>query len=298
MQSIIEQLRQKAVENILSLSSMQKGWEARRRFMLGVTGNPPEGRLVLDLGDRMSDVFRLSTIRGRTQGGLSSSGIVWEGLVCWYCNLCLIGSRAVVIKATHDVTPQPLRKAAAVQIDNIETASEADLMAITFPDKREYTEMTERLQGGLLKRLNSLAEDHFEEYRLNIIQCKTNWNDSAQIPMLWDMVYNDANFSDTRVHVGSDGHSLKELKSFKYSFVTVPTGKYRFTPKSVAVARVSKLSGGNYWGREGVTGVASSIKQSIDRNFRDAFGSTPIIRNLEDHLAHLKSRYAYFDLAR
>lgn len=296
MQNVIEHLRQKAVENVLSLRSMQNGWKDRREFMLEATGNPPEGRRVLDLGDKLADVFSLSPIRGRTQGGLSSSGVVWEGLVCWYCNLCLIGSRAVVIKVRRDITPQPLRKAVAVQINNIEAASETDLMAITFPDRLEYTEMTELPQGGLLKRLNSLADKHFEEYCLNIIQCKTNWNDSAQIPMLWDMVYNDANFSGSRVHVGSNGHNLKELKGFKYSFVTVPTNKGKFAPGNLSVARVSKLSGGNYWGREGTTGVASSIKQIIDRNFRDAFGGTPLIRNLEEHLTYLKPRYAYFGL--
>ena len=48
------------------------------------------------------------------------------------------------------------------------------------------------MQNGEFKRekvMDALCEKHFTSLEIHIIQCKTNWNDNAQIPMLWDMVY-------------------------------------------------------------------------------------------------------------
>lgn len=297
MQSMIEELRQKAVEDVLSLGSMRTGWDGRRRLLLQMAGNPPEGQRVLDIGDRLSEVFEMSTITGRTQGDLSRAGVAWEGLVCWYCNLCLIGTRAVVVKVKKSVVPEPLRKAVSVQISNTQTASEADLMAITFPDRLEYTQAPEAPQGSLKGRLDKLAEKHFDEYGLCIIQCKTNWNDMAQVPMLWDMIYRAADFKDSRIHVGSNGYNVDRLKQFRYAFVTVPTNDPRkYTASSLTVMRVRGLTGGNYWGREGISGIAHSVKEIFDRNFCDAFSGASIAKSLNEHIAGIGGRYAYFSL--
>lgn len=296
MQNIIEELRQKAVENVLGLKSMQNGWESRRKIIVGAIGNPPTGRRVLDLGDVLADVFRTSATKGRGQGNLSGAGVVWESLVCWYCNLCLIGSRAVVVKTKRDVVPQPLLKAISVQMNNTETASEADLIAIIFPNRPKCTQITGSKQVSLITRLNDLTEEYFGEYGLCIIQCKTNWNDSAQIPMLWDMIYTDAKFSGSRVHVGSNGYSINDLNDFKYAFVTVPTNDFRkYSAGQLNVTRVSGLSGGNYWGHKSVSGIAHSVKQMIGRNFQEAFKGSSL-KNLDDQLGYLRTHYGYFDL--
>lgn len=34
----------------------------------------------------------------------------------------------------------------------------------------------------------------------HIIQCKTNWNDNAQIPMLWNMVYATKDFKENKIY--------------------------------------------------------------------------------------------------
>lgn len=47
-----------------------------------------------------------------------------------------------------------------------------------------------------LAALNILVDRDANSIDINVIQCKTNWNDNAQIPMLWDMVYNAQSFKN------------------------------------------------------------------------------------------------------
>lgn len=303
MTNVVEELRQRAVQHVMGVGTMRKNWPQRRKKIRDIIGGRPDGRTVLSLGDRLSDIFRLKGTDGRGQGSLSAAGITWECLVCWYCNLCLVGSRAVVVKTKKDTVPKPMLKAVSVNMENVQANSEADLMAITFPNRPEYREQTQA--GSLMMRLSELADEHFGEYGLGIIQCKTNWNDSVQVPMLWDMIYRIGGYKrinlhdiseNINIHVGSDGYSIHDIGSFWYAFATVPTNDHKgYRPNSIAVLRAKGLSGGNYWGHGTKSGVAMSLKEIIGKKFGTAFDG-PITDTMTEHLKHINSRYGYFKL--
>ena len=106
---------------------------------------------------------------------------------------------------------------------------------------------------------------------MHVIQCKTNWNDNAQIPMLWDMVYKARVFADQSVTIGRNGYNISRLKRFTYSFVTMPSQRRPISKGSMAVNRVAKLSGGNFWGRPSQQGVALSLSEIFNRNLEGCF---------------------------
>ncbi|MDB9969140.1 hypothetical protein OAE08_05705, partial [Gammaproteobacteria bacterium] len=124
-----------------------------------------------------------------------------------------------------------------------------------------------------------------------------NWNDNAQIPMLWDMVYSAKGFGRS-VTVGSKGRSIESFASFTYSFVTVPSQKdiagYKVT--STAVNRVKHISGGNYWGLPNKQGVADSLNEFIGRNLIAHIPDADLIGWLDQQIDLLESEYSYFGL--
>jgi len=273
---------------------------------------PPTPSKFLDLGDGLGDIFK-SVASERSQSGVSAAGVVWESLVCWYLNLCLAGSRTVVFRQRRELMPTPFQSALRVKYNNFPSNTESDLIAITFPKEDIYLKeidditndssnilsgVTLRKRNGdfnLLAVLDKLSEHHFSQFEIAVIQCKTNWNDNAQIPMLWDMVYSSEGFN-RNIIVGTDGYTLPDLKNFSYSFITVPTVELsKFNPSSTAVKRVNNLSGGNYWGYPSRNDVASSIKEIFNRNFPNASDEgirSRLALNINRHL----TLYPYFRL--
>ena len=254
---------------------------------------------ILDLGDHLSDIFRSTAIDGRTQGGLSVAGTRWEALVCWYCNLCLLGSRTVVIKMNRNLIPDPILDSLAVIHDNTQTNSESDLVAITFPAFDQYRiDRNNELQDlrELKIELNTLTERNFRDYEVGIIQCKTNWNDDVQRPMLWNMIYHARDFADASLSIGRNNFSMRDFNRFTYSFVTVPTNDPNsYGNTHLTVLRARTLSGGNYWGRETSNGIALSIKEIFNVNFRN--GQTAGLRDdLTGALRGLRNEFAYFNV--
>ena len=199
---------------------------------------------------------------------------------------------------------------------NFRSNTESDLIAITFPDKAEYTIDKEQIlikdihgnsvdiskgkNYNFLPILDALVARDFDDIEIHIIQCKTNWNDNAQIPMLWDAVYS-ANTFRNGISVGTNGYSIHDAKRFTYSFVTVPSnqieknGRLTYKNTSTAVLRVLNLSGGNYWGLPSETGVASSIKELLERNLKSGH-SNGIISTIRTSMSYLNSTYSYFDI--
>ncbi|MDA7953120.1 MAG: hypothetical protein MPJ05_04780 [Nitrosopumilus sp.] len=271
--SLIEQYRERAVSHIMGVSSMRNNWNGRwRDEVLGRIGNRPNLRNLLDLGDDLSEIFLTTRDGGgRGQGALSGAGVSWECLVCWYCNAYMLGSRVVFIKYKKSLIPEAFRNAVTVRYGAVHATSEADLMALVFPNIGEYTDPRGRLDDAEFSEVtNGLADRHFGRHELGIISCKTNWNDNAQVPMLWDMVYTMGSIPDTNITVGVGGHLLSNLR-FRYSFVTVPTNRDSYKATDINVQRVNSLSGGNYWGRATRRGIAQSIKEIFASNFRSAY---------------------------
>lgn len=313
MQTVIEYLRQEIVSQLFEIGfgdffetwklNINKYAPARTEMQL------------LNLGDHLSEIFLSTGTSGRNQSELSGGGAAWESLICWYLNLCLIGRRTIVIKHNKKFMPSPVSDGITVNYNNFKSNSESDLIAITFPDKRDYsidkfdinvqdtdgnivpTSKATRSDNSynLLPILDALSHRDFSELEIHIIQSKTNWNDNAQIPMLWDAIYAARSFNNG-ISVGTNGYSIHDVRRFTYSFVTVPTNKNaKYAQTSTAVLRVRNLSGGNYWGNPTKQGVANSLKEMLDRNLKNG-SSDSIVSTIKRSIPELNTTYSYFNL--
>jgi hypothetical protein len=120
--------------------------------------------------------------------------------------------------------------------------------------------------------LELLVSRDFRLFEIGIIQCKTNWNDNAQIPMLWDMIYSAGGFSGRNITLGRNGFGIQDCQRFTYAFVTVPSNKNTaFGPGNVSTKRVANLSGGNFWGRPTLRNVARNLKEIFNNNYISGF---------------------------
>ncbi|MBL0387277.1 hypothetical protein JJB07_11505 [Tumebacillus sp. ITR2] len=312
-QNICEFLRESVIRDLLKLKTVKKCWPIWEKAILkNIT--PLNETKVLGLGDSLSSIFELTGKKGRTQSDVSGGGTAWEALVCWYLNLCLIGSRTVVVKHSKKWLPKPVSDAITVTYSNFPSNTESDLIAITFPDRQEYSidkdlinvldvegQLVPTITGKSKKKynynkvINSLLEKHLSECEIGIIQCKTNWNDNSQIPMLWDMIYASKGFKNN-INVGTEGFSIHQVKKFTYSFVTVPTNNHsNFKETSTPVKRVQNISGGNYWGRASKASVVLSIKEIFNKNFTSG-SSTGLRDRLRNELQFLGNKYEYFSV--
>ena len=263
----VEQLRKVVVTELLMLSTMKKVWPTwQPSFQAIAKGKSLSARELQTIGNELYNIFRSSST-GRSQSDVSGGGAAWESLVCWYINLCLLGSNTVVIKSKKANIPPSISHAISVNYGNFTSNTESDLLAITFPADPSLSADFSGTHSELMELFNFVIESRFIETELGVIQCKTNWNDNAQIPMLWDLIYASSGFSSNAT-VGSHGFSHTKLKKFTYSFVTVPTvNPEKIKPTSTSVMRVKNLSGGNYWGLPSKTGIASNIFNIIQSNF-------------------------------
>jgi hypothetical protein len=300
---MIESYRKIAVESAMSTNSAANALPHWTKSISTIISGRLSGRAIFDLGDHLRDIFSSSSqgntrVGENTNSSVSAGGAAWESLVCWYLNLCLIGSNVVVIKSKKDLLPRFVTDAIAVKYNNFKSNTEADLIYIAFPNGVEWPEKkgTECFSEYLDRILTSAFS--MKDIGVGVIQTKTNWNDNAQIPMLWDMVYSAKGFG-RNVTVGSKGRSINSFSSFTYSFVTVPSQKdidktYKVT--STAVNRVRNISGGNYWGLPTKDGVADSINEFIGRNLSDYIPGADLIGWLDTQVKFLKSDYSYFGL--
>lgn len=298
---MIEQYRKAAVEAAMSTNSATKAFPYWSQSISKITGGRLSGKVIFDLGDHLRDIFNSSSqgntrIGENTNSSVSAGGTAWESLVCWYLNLCLIGSSAIVIKSNKDLLPRFITDAIAVKYNNFKSNTEADLIYIAFPEIVDWPEKNKREPfSDYLDRVLSTAFS-IKDLGIGIIQTKTNWNDNAQIPMLWDMVYSAKGFG-RNVTVGSKGRSIDSFSSFTYSFVTVPSQKNvdkEYKATSTSVHRVRNISGGNYWGLPTKNGVADSLNEFINRNLIAYIPGYDLIGWLDQQVGLLKSEYSYF----
>jgi hypothetical protein len=311
-QNICEYLREKVINDLFGMDSFKRAWVTWKPHIQSLI-TPLNARNVLDLGDELSNIFKLTSSSGRSQSSVSSAGAVWEALVCWYLNICLIESRTVVIKHSKELIPLPVQEAITVSYGTFPSNTESDLIAITFPDEPEYKidKFSIIINDSYGKRIDTkkrngafnyncivdaLVDRDFEKIEIGIIQCKTNWNDTAQIPMLWDMIYSSLGFKHL-ISVGRSGYSIKDISKFTYSFVTVPTNdkKSKFEMDSTHVRRVANLTGGNYWGKPTKPSVANSIKEIFNKNFSTS-STKGFFSRLNSALSKLHTTYSYFDI--
>jgi len=309
--NIVEYLRRESINKLFKNPGFEKNWNSwKAEIEKLISGRTPNQ--ILNLGDHLADIFKLTASSGRSQESLATGGNTWESLVCWYLNLCLIGRRTVVIKHNIKLLPAPIRDAITVNYSNFISNTESDLIAITFPDEDDYqlelpkievkdvdNNLVNIVAGGkinYLQGLNALSHRDFGKIEVHIIQCKTNWNDNAQIPMLWNMIYSVKEFAQNSITIGRNGYSINNIKKFTYSFVTVPTVHLSTVKQaSTPVKRVNNLSGGNYWGYPSKTGIASNIKEMLSRNLASGENASHL-NTLQRELNELNGKYEYFGL--
>jgi hypothetical protein len=237
---------------------------------LKYTDNLSNPQKIHALGGQLREIFLATNTGSRDQGALSGGGTGWECLVTWYLNLVFSGTNAVAMRQSKSLVPSTLLDATTINYGSNQTNTESDICIIIYPDDFDFPEVNKNFIRNVDKELSTRIRD----IELGIIQCKTNWNDNAQIPMLWDMIYRAKDFRSNNIHIGRNGYSVGRLHKFTYSFVTAPTqkpGKMPNNSSQMAVKRVANLSGGNYWGMPSKSGVALSLSEIFERNFSSAF---------------------------
>lgn len=287
--TIPDVLRKLSVDSLFQTATFRKCWQVWQPNIKAILGVSYSESDIIDLGDHLSSVFGTTGGSGRGQGELSGGGTAWESLVCWYINLCAVGSRIVAVKKMS-LVPKAIQDAITVNYGNFACNTESDITVIVFPNLPEYNTDISQLQvndntGATIPLLSRgkfnmkasdfLSERDFHQFEIGIIQCKTNWNDNAQIPMLWDMIYSSGGFRGRNITIGRNNYNIQAARSFTYSFVTVPSNQNAiYSSNSVAVKRVTNLSGGNYWGKQSVQHVAKSLKEIFTNNFTSGFRTT------------------------
>lgn len=304
-----EYFRQISVESLFSTPTIQRCWPTWKNRISEILGDNFNERDIINLGDSLSDIFRSTGGEGRGQGQLSGGGTAWESLVCWYINLCSIGSRTVAIRKMS-LVPKSIQDAITVNYGNFACNTESDITVVTFPDLPDYNAQIEDLavmNNGVLidtfrrNRFNTELSDFlsardFDNYEIGVIQCKTNWNDNAQIPMLWDMIYSANGFRGRNITIGRNGFNIHNASNFSYSFVTVPSNqRANYSDSSVAVKRVTNLSGGNYWGLPTVHNVARSLKEIFTNNFQTGYPNN-IRTEIRNEMPKFDNDLSYFNI--
>lgn len=296
--NIIEFLRKEVVNGLFQTTTMQTVWNVWQNKIREILPQNCNEQDFLNLGDYLSDIFKSTGGEGRAQGELSGGGNAWESLIVWYINICCVNTRVVAFKKMGQV-PLPIKEAITVNYENFSCSTESDITVVIFPDEDCFTSKEDahiffNSRGKYMKKeLDKEVGEYFDKFSIGIIQCKTNWNDNAQIPMLWDMIYSAGGFRGRQISVGVNNYSIQSLDSFTYSFVTVPSNKLsNFKPNSVSVKRVKGLSGGNYWGRITEQGIARSVKE-IFNNYNSGFDNKNIRTTLKNAVSHIEE-YTYF----
>lgn len=276
-----DQLRLFMLDHMFSVKSLKDRWELRSNYFQEKLGQPPWGRnTVVNLGSNLSEGFQLVGRGERGQGGVSSGGKLWELLLVWYINLCLHGTNAVCVAGIKNFIPEPIREALTVTYDNSTLNTESDILVISSPHFSHSTEAS-TLQS-LMSEINIIAETYYSSLGVINIQSKTNWNDNAQIPMLWNMLYDQARkgaLIQDRFTIGSATYSLRGLSHFAYAFATVPTQQNidrTFKPASTSVLRAKSMTGGNYWGRPRKNGIALSMSDFFQIFQNDSTAYPPV----------------------
>lgn len=208
------------------------------------------------------------------------------------------------------LVPKPIQDAITVNYGNFACNTESDITVITFPDLPDYsidinTLSIENNGVGIetfnRNRFNPEITDYlcgrdFDNFEIGVIQCKTNWNDNAQIPMLWDMIYSANGFRGRNITIGRDGYNIHDTANFTYAFVTVPSNKRaKYNSNSVAVKRVTNLSGGNFWGKPTEQHVARSLKEIFNNNYQAGYPHN-IRTEIKNAIPRLSQDLSYFKI--
>lgn len=269
----IDEFRVRTLHDLMSIDSVTQTWPMIEPFFRKHLGPNPSPAEVHGLGDVLSLAFRGAAVPGRSQSSVSGGGAMWERLLVWYLNLSAFGSGVLVTTSKQAWVPKVLRDAVCVTIQNRQTNTESDIFVYSVPPALLQRVATAKDLLSI-EQIDSALRANLQNETLWVVQCKTNWNDNAQIPMLWDMIYRSPGAMSNLpgIRVGTNGVSTSSFRNFSYAFATVPSNKVSgISAQSLSVARVSGLSGGNYWGHPTKNKVATSISELLNHGFGGQF---------------------------
>lgn len=275
------------LSKLSGIPSFRETWPFLREGITHVLGKNITGEKIFRLGDELSTLFlsvpaarraaQAEVLDGspliaptRTQQDVSSGGVVWECLVAWYLNFICHGTDLLASKRTVANTPSVITDAISVTLHGYSTTTESDLVVYSVPT------IGIQLDRALtITDIDLAIKADTTKCAVAIVQCKTNWNDNAQIPMLWDLIYRSLPFVNvSSIQIGRNGVNPRSFRdqSIKYAFMTVPTNQRMiYRVGSVQVTRVLGLSGGNYWGKPTEPGVATGFSDFLNNNFSAHF---------------------------
>lgn len=270
--ALIEQIRSVVVNHVLSLPTVASDWPVRKDRIRATFAKPnaPTRIELLRLGQELSTVFKLVGQGQRTNADVAGGGAVWAALVTWYLNICYAGTDAIAFSAGKHA-PEALKDAMSITYQNTSLRSDSDVLLLSLPGVS--LEPNQPSAAAAHRRLVELVEAGFGQCGLVNLQCKTNWNDNAQIPMLWNLIFQQARSGTnppTGFLVGRRNFHLRNLGHFAYSFVTVPTssgGPDGFSATGMPVRRVASLSGGAFWGYPTKQGVCRSLSEFFGHQY-------------------------------
>jgi hypothetical protein len=263
----IDEFRLKVMQKTAEVNSFSSSWEIWQPKIDELISQNPNSEQIFCLGDFLSEIFQFNKVEGRGQSAVSTGGTAWECLVVWYLNLVFHGTNVIAARRNINHIPKGVLNALSVTISNHSTNSESDIIVFSIPDVGNLKQLS-------LAQIDELISSNQMESELSVVQCKTNWNDNSQIPMLWDLIYNSTGKNRVaNVSVGINGVNPQSFKRFSYAFMTVPTQKASkpYKANAVAVLRVKSLTGGNYWGKATLPNIAASINEYFGRNFASSF---------------------------
>ncbi len=96
--TIPDLLRKASIESLFTTKTFNTCWGVWKNKIESILGPNYSESDIINLGEHLSEIFRTTGGTGRGQGELSGGGVAWESLVCWYINLCTVGSRIVALK--------------------------------------------------------------------------------------------------------------------------------------------------------------------------------------------------------
>ena len=298
---LIEKLRELSISKIFSVKTFQNAFSYWKEDILQILGkdvNAVSEDKILLLGQNLRDIFMSTSSKKRGQGDLSGGGAAWECLCTWYLNLLLANTRGIVFKFSKPIFPEAIRDSITIKYNNFENTSETDLLGFVFPENQNFINKICGFNNEAIEKFNEFVLEDYNKFEVCILQCKTNWNDNAQIPFLYNLIYELG--SAKSVSVGKNSRVTSDYKKFSYAFLTVPTQKINNIEKldnsSVAVQRVRNLTGGNYWGLKSKNGIAYSLDECVNNNFRNAFDKGGIRENIKKNIKLLNSDLSYFKL--
>jgi hypothetical protein len=288
--SVVDDYRILCLRSLSELKARTTPWPDYQSAITSLLGASPSAKQIFDLGENLKTIFKAEE-RTRSQSDLSRGGASWEILVTWYMNLIFWDTNVVVMRPSKALLPKVISDAMSVRVMGTPTNKETDVIAIEIPTEGRVNQMS-------IAEVDTAIRDNPLEAGIGIVQCKTNWNDNAQVPMLWNMIYAAHNLQIQNVSIGSNGVSPSSFGKFSYAFMTVPTntekdGKDNFKKESTPVVRVQGLTGGNYWGNPTRAGVAESVSEYFGHNFGHAFNGG-VMHHIATRVAPNKALIAKF----